>query len=279
MGEAVFSTLEAPSYSAELEPSGPGNPGRLEWVALERLVIDTRYQREIGKRGAKTIKAIVEAFSWAEFDPVVVAPADGLEGKLAVNDGQHRATAAMLHPDIEAVPCWIHEIDLAGQAKAFNGVNGRVTAMSHLHLHRAGVAAGDPDALYVERACARADVSIAKYPKAQRFMAPEETMIVTVLSKALKEHGERPVVAALQAIRKAWPDLPGAVNRLAFEVVLAAALDRPGRSVEALASVLEDLDFESLSDQMRPMSRGGGGSVKSLVARRVIALAREADHA
>jgi hypothetical protein len=279
MGEGVFCSLQAPSYSAELEPSGPGNPGRLEWVALERLVIDTRYQREIGKRGANTIRAIVEAFSWAEFDPVVVAPADGFEGKLAVIDGQHRATAAMLHPEIDAVPCWIHEIDLAGQARAFRGVNGRVTAMSHLHFHRAGVAAGDPDALYVERACARAGVVIARYPKAQRYMAPEETIIVTVLSKALKVHGERPVVTALQAIRKAWPGLPGAVNRMAFEVVLAVVLDQPARSVEALAAVLQDLDFESLADEARPMSRAGGGTVKSLVARRVMRLAREAGHA
>lgn len=258
-------------FSSPPQPAGPGKPGKLVWLALSDLVIDRSYQRDVLKTGKGTIRAILEAFSWAEFDPVVCAPAEGMPGKYAIIDGQHRATAALMHPDIDSVPCWLHEIGRVGQARAFTGVNARVTAMSALQLHAAGVTAGDPDALYVDRVCKRAGVTVCRYPVARQWMKPGETVTIKPIITLLKRDGERHVYRALKMLREAWPELPGAINSLSFHVAYLASQAFAERSPEALAQVLADHDFESLSDQCRPIARAERRPVKALVTERVLA--------
>jgi ParB-like nuclease domain len=74
---------------------GPLRPAPfLEWIAVERLVVDTEYQRESGRRGATNVIQIAEHFDRSKFAPVIVAPVEG--GRFAIVDGQHRTTAATL---------------------------------------------------------------------------------------------------------------------------------------------------------------------------------------
>jgi hypothetical protein len=88
------------------------------------LVVDTEYQREIGRKGATNVMQIAEHFDWSKFAPVVVAPVEG--GRFAIVDGQHRTTAAMLR-EIKEVPCQVVQADRAKQAAAYAAVNGNIT--------------------------------------------------------------------------------------------------------------------------------------------------------
>src|ERR1700722_8255050 len=94
--------ISADKFSIPLSAFHPGPVPMLQWVEVGELVIDSSYQRAIGRRGTINIKGIAENFDWSKFAPVIVAPVEG--GKFAVVDGQHRTTAAMLR-GVESVPC------------------------------------------------------------------------------------------------------------------------------------------------------------------------------
>lgn len=127
----------------------------LDWVAIDRMVIDGAYQRPLERRNWIAIERIADAFSWAHFGPVLLAPLPG--GRFAVVDGQHRVHAALLC-GVERVPAMIIPIDRRDQARAFGAVNGQVTAVSRQALFRARLAAGDDlacrtDALVTQAGC------------------------------------------------------------------------------------------------------------------------------
>lgn len=206
-------------------PRGPksevGERPELQWLKIERLRIDPRYQREIGRRGADNIVAIVPRFKWAKFTPVVVAPIG--EGLFAIIDGQHRTTAAAAR-GFESVPCVIIQVDQADQADAFVAINANVTAMSPLQLHAARLAAGDKAADALTQACLEAGVTICRYPIPANKMQPGETLAVAMLQSALEKFGRDVLVAALSCITKTRRGNPGMIRKAI---------------VQALCSVLE----------------------------------------
>ncbi len=112
----------------------------LEWVAIDRMVIDDRYQRAMDAKGLQAVQRIADAFEWAKFSPVLLAPADG--GRLAVIDGQHRVHAAKLC-GLHAVPAQIVHLSVAAQAAAFVGVNTQVKQMTVHQIYRAALAGGE----------------------------------------------------------------------------------------------------------------------------------------
>jgi hypothetical protein len=110
----------------------------LQWVDLDTLVIDTRYQRELGERGRKAVQTMADSFDWMQFSPVLIAPADG--GRFAVIDGQHRVHAAKLC-GLRQVPAQIVMASASQQASAFVGVNGKVISITAHQVYRAALAA------------------------------------------------------------------------------------------------------------------------------------------
>lgn len=127
---------------AGLSPASPQDQPLpiLQWVDLDLLVIDTRYQRDLGARNRQAIQAIANGFDWMQFSPVLIAPAPG--GKFAVIDGQHRIHAAKLC-GLPQVPAQIVMASAAQQALAFAGVNSRVIPISNHQVYRAALAAGE----------------------------------------------------------------------------------------------------------------------------------------
>ena len=100
----MFKQLNSSRFSAPTLEFAPEPAPILQWIETDRLVVDTEYQREIGRRGATNVIQIAEHFDWSKFAPVIVAPIEG--GRFAIVDGQHRTTAAMLR-DIKEVPCQV----------------------------------------------------------------------------------------------------------------------------------------------------------------------------
>lgn len=113
----------------------------LDWLPLDRLVIDDRFQRPLNEGSWKAIRKIAENFRWSRFGPILVAPIAG--GLYSVVDGQHRVHAAALC-GIESVPAMAVQIGMAEQAMAFAQVNTALIRVSAHQSYRAALAAGDP---------------------------------------------------------------------------------------------------------------------------------------
>lgn len=238
------------SAAAPIDAGGRPRPARVEpgpapmlaWIEIRLLRVDRGYQREIRRAGERNLRAIAEAFEWAKFAPVLCAPIEG--GLYAVIDGQHRATAAAVC-GFESVPCQIVQADRAAQAEAFAAVNGTVTPMTLMAIHRAAVVAGDGEAMRIARVAAAAGVTILGYPKMAADMKPHETQSIAAIRSAIRAHGED---LTRQVLRLIWTSgdgsnggaLTGSVI-LATAEVLAAA---PGWAAHPrLAAVIDDFDF------------------------------------
>ena len=129
-----------------LKPATPADQALpiLQWVDIEQLVIDDRYQRPLERRSLIAIQKIADEFDWMQFSPVLIAPADG--GRFAVIDGQHRAHAALLC-GITRIPAQIVLATAGQQARAFAGVNAKVVQISGHQVYRAALLAREPWAL------------------------------------------------------------------------------------------------------------------------------------
>jgi hypothetical protein len=126
-------------------------PPKIAWLALDQLVIDDEYQRELSDRSVTLIRKLVETWDWNAFKPLSVAAAG--DGKYEIVDGQHTAIAAVTHGSIESLPCLVLPADtVALKAKAFVGINSDRIALTPFALYRARVAAGDDEAVAVELA-------------------------------------------------------------------------------------------------------------------------------
>jgi hypothetical protein len=146
----MFKPLNSKRFSTPTSDFAAGPAPFLDWIAVERLVVDTEYQREIGRKGATNVVQIAEHFDWSKFAPVIVAPVEG--GKFAIVDGQHRTTAAMLR-DIKEVPCQLVQADRAMQAAAYAAVNGNVTKKTPQQIYPARLAANEPTAFEIAAIC------------------------------------------------------------------------------------------------------------------------------
>lgn len=124
----MLQPLNSDRFTKPMSDFVPGPAPQLEWIKIEKLVVDGQYQRGISRRGAANIAQIAEHFDWSKFAPVIVAPLEG--GQYAIVDGQHRTTAAMLR-EVPSVPCQIVQADRAKQAAAYAAVNGNVTKTTY----------------------------------------------------------------------------------------------------------------------------------------------------
>lgn len=179
------------------EPALIGDAPTLRWLPIRSLLVDDRYQRHMKRTGASNVRRIAAEFTWARFAPVIAAPA--MPGFWSLIDGQHRTTAALLR-GFDEVPAMVVDVDLAGQAGAFAGINGVVTAINPLSVHRAKVLAGDPAAAAVAAVCAKAGVTIAPYVKPTAQLAHNETTALASVQAAMRLHGDAVTALALRCI-------------------------------------------------------------------------------
>lgn len=227
-----------------LERAGLSHPGpapQLDWLPIARLVFDDSYQRPIKQQGVRHVQTIARQFDWRRFAPVIVAPVEG--GVYAVIDGQHRTHAAALR-GIETVPCQIVQADRMMQARAFAGMNGnQAIRLAPYQVHRAAVIADDARALRVEHVCEQAGVHIAGNTPADK-MERGDTVAVNTIYRAVKEHGEPVVIAALEAITKAGEGNVGLVNALVIKAYTRMfARRRDLMQHDALLDALDDFDL------------------------------------
>lgn len=197
------------AFDSALAPSTDTGPkGDLRWLPLSALVIDTQYQRAVGKDGRANIRRIVEGFSWSLFSPLVVSRREG--GVFAVIDGQHRALAALAHGGIDSVPCLVISASEATEARAFAIINGQVTAVLPTQIYHARLLGGEPKAVALQRACDAAQVRVQKTPMG--YYKAGDTLAIGTLEACMRRYGDATLITALQTITQTGNGNPGYVR-------------------------------------------------------------------
>lgn len=170
------SALRPVTVPAAMEkPLVRGERPHLGWVEISKLRIDDRYQRPLQRHNWEAIGRIAKSFDWSLFTVVDVAPIG--DRLFSVIDGQHRVHAAAM-VGVDKVPVRIVAEPLAGQARAFMGINGNVTAISTFHVLRASLAAGEPWAVEADRAVSRAGCRLMTSNRAAHERKPGEVYAV-----------------------------------------------------------------------------------------------------
>ncbi|MBD3845972.1 ParB N-terminal domain-containing protein [Bosea sp. SSUT16] len=187
----VIEDFASVAYATQLGPAP-----QTQWIEIDALRIDDRYQRPIGQRGKIQIRRIAERFRWSRFAPVIVAPIEG--GLYAVIDGQHRCHAARLR-GIKSVPCMISMVDEVEQAEAFAEINTRQLAVTPAVLHKSRVAANDPKAIALELVLSPAGARVVT-PRHQKELKRGDTFAVAILYKLQEAYGDETLKRACEAI-------------------------------------------------------------------------------
>lgn len=249
---------------AEKASTDIGPPPKLKWIAVDKLAVDHRYQRELGDKNRGHINRIVREFNWLFYQPICVAPAVTGGGYLVI-DGQHRLEAAKKHPLVDELPCYVVEApDVRMQAKAFVALNARRIGITRLHRFWAAEAGGDPTARRIAALCAKAGVTIVR--SAQR-LPPKATYATTTFEKLLPL-GDPAISAGLSILAEAQGEAEDAfkASNIAAVVRIVAemgrALHRP-----TFVSMLADLDLDDEIGRARVHRAREGGTIEAALQR------------
>ncbi|WP_398479265.1 hypothetical protein [Tardiphaga sp.] len=171
-----------------------------EWLDPRTLWVDGSYQRESSERSLKLVRKIISEFDWAKFKPPVgVLVNDGVE----LLDGQHSAIAAASHPEIKMIPVMLLDVEkLEERASAFIAHNVTRISVTKTQLHTAAIAAGEEEALAVQRVCAEAGVTILRVQPGSGRYPPATTMSVTAIAALIKARGEITAVKVLSCLAR-----------------------------------------------------------------------------
>jgi hypothetical protein len=245
----MYRTLSTKKFSAPQSEFSPGPAPFLEWIEIEKLVVDDTYQREIGRRGTANVHQISENFDWSKFAPVVVAPIEG--GLFAIVDGQHRTTAAILRSQ-KKVPCQVVQADRAKQAAAYAAVNGNITKTTAQQLYHAKVAAQDPEALRLAEVCAASGVEVIRRNAVQSQIKIGQTQAVGALLRCLTLYGRDTLITALQCITQTADGNAGFVRATIIEPVCEVLNENPAwrDSGETLLRIMDKFKFPDAWDQI-----------------------------
>ncbi|ACK51706.1 ParB domain protein nuclease [Methylocella silvestris BL2] len=245
----MYSELNKKRFASPRSEFSPGPFPMLEWLEIEKLVVDTTYQRQIGRRGAANVFQIAEQFDWSKFAPVIVAPVEG--GRFAIVDGQHRTTAAMLRA-VKTVPCQIVQADRAKQAAAYSAVNGNVTKTTAQQLYHAKVAACDKSALQLAKVCAAAGVEIVRRNMVQSQIKIGQTQAVGALARCLSIYGPDTLIIALKCITRTAGGNASFVRATIIDALCEVLHEAPAwRDADApLLAAMEKFSFPDVWEQI-----------------------------
>jgi len=133
--------------------------------------------------------------------------------------------------------------------------------MSTLQLHVAMTAAGDPDALAANVACAKAGVRILPYPLDAKHMKAGDTLAAAQIPKFLRKYGEAVLVDALRCITKTAPNgNVGLVRGPVIEALCANIEAEPDWCGEPLLRAMRKCDLRAAwqkATEESKMSRAG----------------------
>ena len=171
---------------------------QLDWVRIDRMVIDETYQRDLTPTNWTAIRKIAADFHWSRFSPVLVAPV--ANGQFAVIDGQHRAHAAAIC-GFETVPAMIVPIDKAEQARAFSGINAGVVKITPHHIYKAALAAGEAWAVTAQATVAAAGCQLMTFNATASAKQPGQIWCIGLIRDLVQKGHAADLRLGLAAMR------------------------------------------------------------------------------
>jgi len=230
-----------------------GAPPSLDWIPLERLVVDKRYQRALGVKNERHVRRISSGFRWNRYQPIVVTEAGD---NFAVIDGQHRLAAARLHPKIDSLPCYVVDAPtVADQAEIFISANMDRIGVGRIHQFWAAHAADADWAVRIHRLCAGAGVEISRTPRSN---LPPRTTVATFTIQKLFPLGDDAIASALSMLMASHGDTPDTF-RSATIAALARIAAGEGFDQSRMVQILAGLDLtEQLARAKAKRATAGG---------------------
>ncbi len=226
----------------------PGPAPMQQWIKIEQLVVDDSYQRDLKPGNWKAIRNIAANFKWSRFSPVFCAPIEG--GLFAIIDGQHRTHAAAMC-GFDTVPCQIVQMSKDEQAASFAAVNGMVTKITSLNLHKAALAAGEAWAVQAHKVAEDAGCKLMISNRTVHGKKPGEIYAPKAFAKLIETRKPEAITKALRILMAAdgyrdvleiW-DTSILIPLVAGMTVEPATLDDP-----RMVRCLEDFDLWTVMD-------------------------------
>lgn len=256
--------IAAATARPERPKHGParGSMPSIEWVQIDRLLVDDSYQRSIETGPSRAlIMRIAASWDWRLCVPLMVSRR---EDGLYVIDGQHRRAAAGIRTDIPQLPCCISTYGgPADEAAMFVAANRARRAMNRLDDFHAAQAGGDEAAIAVAALIRRVGFSVSRRTGSASWAAGE-VAFTSAIAKVCRRHGEHTAEGALQMMADAFPGQRLVAGSSVFTAICAvltnppADFDRP-RLMRALTTFTMDGWASFLSE-----SRGGTDRHKHL---------------
>jgi len=181
-------------------PPSLGPAPDLRWIPIAELVVDPRYQRDIGPKSLKHIRKIAEGFDWRLFSAVVVSPVAG--GRFAIVDGQHRTTAAAAI-GVDQVPCQIIHAEEGMQARAFAAINGNTIAVSTIQRYRAALHAGELEAVRIRDLSAAGHVRLLTGIPSKKNVKPGDTVAFGAVKRLCEAFADAEATFIFSCLRAA----------------------------------------------------------------------------
>jgi hypothetical protein len=247
--------------------SDPGQKPELKWLSMEKLYVDSRYQRNTKSRASeKNLDYLKENFSWAHCGALIVCfvPA---EKKYAVIDGQHRLQAAIARKDIDSMPCLVVSgLDFEKQAKSFVAINTKRVQLNSLAAFHAAVAAGDKTAASIKEILDECKIEIPRSVVMKGLTAPRQLQSPGTIGSLIGRYSRKHVCWALTIIPEAYGDKKGMMRAGLIKALTEFAKATPDVDRERMVKVLSGLDpFQLEYDARSYVSISGGSSVDAMV--------------
>lgn len=250
--------------------SNIGTAPRLDWVEIGLIDIDHNYQRPIKP---SLVRKILGGFKWDRFGAISLAEKD--DGRFNCTEGQHRLSAARLHPSIDRVPAVISPTTgTEGEAQAFVAINSDRLAVTSIERYWAGLTAGDDRAIAISQVLQAAHCDVVPEPGHHR---PNLTTAVSAVDRCLQRYGHGATRRALLVIRAAWPKDSHALRGTLITAV--ARVLRANEQTEGvdpgLVSVLQRERFTQLTAHAEGFRKLSGGTAETALARTITELANK----
>jgi hypothetical protein len=246
----------------------PGLRPVLGWAKLADFHVDRRYQRMMGGQNHTLVNRIVREFDWSKLQPLMVAAREA--GGWWVIDGQHRLEAGRKHPKVKELPyCAVHAPDVAAQALAFVAINGQRIGVTQAVRFHALLAAGEPKATSLKKACDAAGITIGR--AGLPVQPPRTTIAVGTLQRLMDDAGAAGTRRALTILADGQPDAPGACSAAAIAAIGRIVADHRGGLDDAvMTAVLQGLDMDVELAAARAWRGKHGGTIETALRRRLV---------
>lgn len=181
-----------------------GSQPSIEWIHLDRLSIDSTYQRSTDNAASRRLIAGIAAkFDWRLCAPLVVSRR--ADDTMVIIDGQHRWMAVCRRTDIPQLPCCVFRYaSIQEEARMFIVANRARRPINRLDDYYAALAAADDDALEIHDLVTSAGLSVARSTSAAAWR-PGEIAFTSSIAHSIRRFGPAIASAALTDMAVAFP--------------------------------------------------------------------------